>query len=212
MDSADKTFDGKQPLLFEDKLTDGSSLIIRMASLDDVDSLLTIYNYYVEHTAITFATQKPSTEEFTQLISSTLKDFPFLVAVKEDKPIGYCYAHQLGSRGAFCHSVELSIYLDHKVRALGIGAKLYEVMEPLLKQQGILNLYACIATPVDKPDEYLTDASLHFHHKQGFTVVGTLNQCGYKFERFYNLTWAEKFIGPHHNHQAPKRTKPSLLL
>ena len=64
---------------------------------------------------------------------------------------------------------ELSIYLDHKVRALGIGAKLYEVMEHLLKQQGILNLYACIATPVDKPDEYLTDASLHFHHKQGFS-------------------------------------------
>lgn len=28
MDSADKTFEGKQPLLFEDKLTDGSSLII----------------------------------------------------------------------------------------------------------------------------------------------------------------------------------------
>ena len=37
-------------------------------------------------------------------------------------------------------------------------------------------------------------------------VVGTLNQCGYKFERFYNLTWAEKFIGPHHNHQAPNHT------
>ena len=110
------------------------------------------------------------------------------MAVKEDKPIGYCYAHQLGSRGAFCHSVELSIYLDHKVRALGIGAKLYEVMEPLLKQQGILNLYACIATPVDKPDEYLTDASLHFHHKQGFTIIKVPNQCGYKFERFYDLT------------------------
>ena len=59
-----------------------------------------------------------------------------------------------------------------------------------------LNLYACIADPVTE-DEYLTRNSEHFHSHLGYTKVGRFHNCGYKFNRWYNMIWMEKIIGEH---------------
>lgn len=34
-------------------------------------------------------------------------------------------------------------------------------------------------------------------------MVGTFHQCGYKFGRWYDMVWMEKFIGEHTKNQAP---------
>lgn len=186
------------------------SITIRHLIPKDIPQLLDIYNYYVDHSAITFATQRPSLEEFTKLATDITKNYPFLVALNQEQIVGYAYAHRLGERGAFDYSVELSIYLDHQYRCQGAGRALYEQLEIQLKAQGILNLYASIATPVESEDEYLTLASLKFHEKMGFTLVGTMERCGYKFGRFYSLTWVQKLIGEHLNHHAPALQKPKF--
>ena len=53
---------------------------------------------------------------------------------------------------------------------------------------------AAVAT-VSHEDPYLTNASLSFHLRMGFTPVGTFRYCGCKFGRWYDLTWLEKAIG-----------------
>lgn len=85
--------------------------------------------------------------------------------------------------------------------AAGIGRRLYEELENILKQQGILNVNACIAYPQVK-DEYLTKDSVLFHEKLGYTMVGIFHQCGYKFHRWYDMVWMEKFIGEHREKSA----------
>lgn len=52
-------------------------------------------------------------------------------------------------------------------------------------------------------DEYLTKDSVHFHERLGYHMVGTFHQCGYKFGRWYDMVWMEKFIGEHTKNQAP---------
>lgn len=52
---------------------------------------------------------------------------------------------------------------------------------------GILNLYACIGYP-QVEDEYLTKNSAEFHAHLGFELVGTFHNCGYKFDRWYDIT------------------------
>jgi len=52
-------------------------------------------------------------------------------------------------------------------------------------------------------DEYLTKDSVYFHEKLGYHMVGTFHQCGYKFGRWYDMVWMEKFIGEHTKNQAP---------
>ena len=83
---------------------------------------------------------------------------------------------------------------------MGIGRKLYDCLEKLLKEQGILNLNACIAYPRSE-DEYLTKNSVEFHTHLGYRLVGEFYQCGYKFNRWYNMVWMEKQIGEHVSNQ-----------
>lgn len=66
---------------------------------------------------------------------------------------------------------------------------------------GITNLYACIGVP-EVEDEYLTRNSIEFHEHLGFKQVGEFHNCGYKFDRWYNMVWAEKIIGEHRSGQA----------
>ena len=55
-------------------------VIIRPASPEDAEALLSIYAPYVKHTAITFEYEVPSAEEFRKRIAHTLQHYPYLVA------------------------------------------------------------------------------------------------------------------------------------
>lgn len=169
---------------------------IRTASVEDAEELLRIYEYYVLHTAITFEYDVPTKEEFAIRIRDTLKRYPYLVAVLGKQIVGYAYAGAFVGRAAYDWSAELTVYVDHNMRKRGIGKKLYEVLEEVLRKMGILNLYVCIGYP-EKEDEYLTKNSAQFHEHLGFVTVGEFHKCGYKFNRWYNMIWMEKMNGIH---------------
>lgn len=67
---------------------------------------------------------------------------------------------------------------------------------------GVLNMNACIAV-TSQEDIHLTNASVHFHEKMGFKLVGTFHNSGYKFNTWYDMIWMEKMIGEHKAMQAP---------
>lgn len=175
---------------------------IRMATPEDATELLGIYDYYVKETAITFEYETPSVEEFQGRIRKTLLKYPYLVleADREDgqgkEILGYAYAGTFKDRAAYQWSVEMSIYLNKDKRRAGLGRALYQELERRLKEQGILNLYACIGYP-DEEDEHLTRDSVHFHEKMGYSMIGKFNKCGYKFGKWYSMVWMEKMIGEH---------------
>ncbi len=202
---------------------DGMKYTLRMATLDDAKELVSIYEYYVRETAITFEYEVPTVEEFRERIENTLKKFPYLVVERSGKPgksentgdlestgdtcrpeiLGYAYASAFHPRDAYKWCAEMSIYLKKECRREGLGRVLYEELESRLKQMGILNLNACIGYP-DKEDEHLTFGSVKFHEKMGYSMVGEFHKCGYKFGRWYNMVWMEKHIGEHvDNPQSP---------
>ena len=171
-------------------------MVIRAATREDAGSLLKIYSYYVENTAISFEYVAPSLDEFSKRISSTLEKYPYIVLEDDGLIKGYAYAGAFHSRAAYAHCCEVTIYLDHDSKGNGYGKALYEALEKALKKMGIINLYACIADP-EVEDEYLTKNSECFHQHMGYTKVGEFHKCGYKFGRWYNMIWMEKMIGEH---------------
>lgn len=173
---------------------------IRTAVLDDTEKILDIYRYYVLNTAITFEYTVPTVEEFKERIAKTLTKYPYLVAVQDDIILGYAYAGEFVGRAAYGWSAELTIYLAQNARKCGLGRRLYEKLEQILKEMGVLNLYACIGYP-EIDDEYLTKNSAEFHKHLGFEKVGEFHKCGYKFNRWYNMIWMEKIIGTHEKEQ-----------
>ncbi|WP_314162972.1 GNAT family N-acetyltransferase [Lachnoanaerobaculum gingivalis] len=169
---------------------------IRSANPEDAKELLKIYAYYVTDTAISFETEVPSVEEFKLRIEEVLKSYPYIVACKDDEILGYAYLHSFVGRKAYELSAETTIYLNPDKKKMGIGKKLYSVLEDIAKAQNITNLYSCIGY-VDKEDEYLNNNSVQFHEHIGFRMVGKFENCGHKFGRWYHMVWMEKIIGEH---------------
>ena len=176
-----------------------SPVIIRPATPEDAEALLSIYAPYVAHTAITFEYDVPSVEEFRKRIAHTLQHYPYLVAeqvinratpgVKDEgncsactEIAGYAYAGPLHARAAYAWSVETSIYVKEDKKKSGIGKALYASLEKALAAQNMTNLNACIASPV-VDDEYLNHNSIRFHEHLGYSMVGEFHKCAYKFGR-----------------------------
>lgn len=184
----------------EENLVKEENVVIRVAAVEDAEKLLQIYAPYVINTAITFEYEVPTVQEFRKRICHVLKRYPYLVAEKNGELLGFAYASAFHERAAYDWAVETSIYICMNRRKMGIGRKLHDCLEKLLKEQGILNLNACIAYPRSE-DEYLTKNSVEFHTHLGYRLVGEFYQCGYKFNRWYNMVWMEKQIGEHVSNQ-----------
>ena len=169
---------------------------IRIATPEDAAEILKIYAPYVEDTAISFEYEVPSVDEFRDRIERTLERYPYIVAEQDDRIIGYAYVSIFHERKAYDWAVETSIYVDKNCKRNGCGMQLYQALEKILKKQHISNLYACIAY-TEQEDEHLTNDSMHFHEHLGYELVGTFKQCGYKFNKWYDMIWMEKMIGEH---------------
>lgn len=181
-----------------------TSITIRMANPSDAQALLNIYAPYVINTAITFEYDVPSVEEFASRIAHTLEKYPYLIAEEGGNILGYAYASPFHDRPAYDWAVETSIYVDQNIKHRGIGRKLHDALESTLREQGILNMNACIAYPPEE-DEHLDKNSVEFHAHMGYRLVGKFYKCGYKFNRWYNMVWMEKLIGEHLSDQKPPK-------
>ena len=179
-----------------------SEYTVRTATAGDAASLLGIYSYYVENTAVTFEYEPPTLGEFRERILSALPKYPYLCVTRGDEIVGFAFAHAFRERPAYDYSVETTIYIRHDLRGKGCGRLVYTALEDELRRMGVTNMYACVGL-ADVEDEYLTNASPRFHEKMGFNTVGVFRNCGYKFGRWYSMIWMEKIIGDYPPSPAP---------
>lgn len=174
------------------------NITVRTAKATDAEALSEIYAPYVAETAISFELAVPTAEEFSERIKKTLEKYPYLVAESEGEAVGYAYASAFKERAAYDRAAELSIYVKRGFSGIGIGRTLYAALENALRKQNILNAYACIAY-AEREDEYLMRGSAVFHEKCGYEKVAHFHNCGFKFGRWYDMIWMEKYLGEHTN-------------
>ena len=183
--------------------------VVRVAEEKDAEQILAVYAPYIAHTAITFEYDTPSLTEFRGRIAHTLEKYPYLVAEQDGEILGYAYAGTFIGRSACDWAAEASIYLRGDCRRAGLGRRLYGALEAVCRAQHLVNLNASVAC-ADEEDEYLTRASILFHEHMGFRQIGKFRKCGYKFGRWYDLAWMEKWIGPHDSSPAAPVAFPAL--
>lgn len=181
-----------------------SEIRIRSVSAEkDADALLSVYAPYVRETAITFEYEVPTREDFLSRIRAVQQKYPYLAALKDGQIAGYAYAGAFNVRAAYDWSAETSIYVRKENRHEGIGGALYRALEQVMKGMHVTNLNACIGVPAGDTDPNLDLNSAQFHEHTGYSLVGRFHRCGYKFGRWYDMIWMEKFIGDH-----PDRPEP----
>lgn len=164
-----------------------SELNIRFARADDLPALVAIYNHYIKTTPITFDTTPFSAHERQSWFDGFSEDGPYrlLVAVMDDRVAGYASSSEFKGRAAYDTSVETTVYLDPGATGAGIGTALYgELIGMLVDDKRLHRAYGVIALP--------NEASVALHQKFGFVKVGTLNEVGLKFGRYWDVAWFEK--------------------
>ena len=158
--------------------------MIRFATEKDLPAMLAIYKPYVENTTYSFEYDVPCLRTFTQRFYDHVAQFPWLVWEEEGEILGYAYGSLPFERAAYGWCAEASVYLKSEARGQGIGKKLYEALEKILKAQGYCKIYAIITSE--------NAASLAFHRKMGYKFTGEFPNCGYKFGRWMGVIWMEK--------------------
>ena len=164
-----------------------ATLSLRLARPEDAAALAAIYAPYVEKTAISFEHDAPSVEDFRRRMETVLETYPYLVAQAQGVPVGYAYASPFAERAAYDWAAEVAVYLAPTWCKGGLWRRLYALLENLLCEMNVQNLYAKVAWPTDGSDEYLTENSAEFHAHVGYRLAGELRACGYKFGRWYGL-------------------------
>lgn len=154
---------------------------IRLATPADADACLEIYRPLIEETAVSFETEVPSPEAFSQRVALTLRTHPWIVVEVDGGVVGYAYAGRHRARAAYQWSAEVSLYVDDAFRRRGLGSVLYGRLFDALRVQGFANAYAGITLP--------NAESVGFHESMGFTPVGTYRRIGYKFGRWHDTGW-----------------------
>ena len=185
-------------------------LRISVATSSDAADVATIYAPYVRDTAITFEYEAPDTREMAARIERIGATHPWLIARDATgAALGYAYASPYYGRAAYAWCVETSIYVDREARGCGIGTALYQELERALTAQGILNLYACVAT-TSTPDAHLDNGSITFHERRGYHEIGHFPNCGYKFGHWYDTVWMERDLDNHTLPQPAVRPFPQV--
>lgn len=162
-------------------------VVIRFADPErDAAAILALYAPYIEKTAITFETQVPSLESFTQRVRSIADAFPYLLLEIDGELAGYAYAHRQAERAAFDWNAELSIYLKESFTGRGLGRPLYSLLEALLTMQGYVNFFGVITAS--------NAGSVAMHKKMGYRIAGLHERTGWKFDQWHDTVWMHKRV------------------
>jgi phosphinothricin acetyltransferase len=163
-----------------------TSVRIRTATAMDAAEIQAIYAPLVEHTAISFEVDPPSVSEMAARIDSTLADYPYLVAERLGRTVGYAYANQHRTRAAYRSSVDVTVYIANEARRSGVGRALYTALLADLQERGFHAAFAGIALP--------NDSSVGLHECLGFTALGIYREVGRKFGRWHDVGWWQRLL------------------
>jgi L-amino acid N-acyltransferase YncA len=163
--------------------------IIRPSQSADVPAIAAIYAHHVRHGTGTFETEPPSDADMAQRRADVLaKGLPYLVAEQGGRVLGFAYCNWFKPRPAYRFSAEDSVYVAHDAPRQGIGRALLAELSGQAERTGVRKLIAVIGDSGNH-------GSVGVHRATGFTDVGVLKSCGWKFGRWLDVVLMEKPLG-----------------
>src|SRR5439155_12732515 len=96
--------------------------LIRNSRDDDVAAITAIYGHHVLHGVASFEETPPGEDEMGRRREAiTARGLPYLVAEREGRVVGYCYAGLFRPRIGYRYTLEDSVYVAHTEVGRGIG-------------------------------------------------------------------------------------------
>ncbi|POT58590.1 N-acetyltransferase [Citrobacter amalonaticus] len=154
-----------------------------------IPAIREIYAHHVIHGTASFETVPPDTSEMlARLRKIRSQGLPWVVALQEEKVIGYCYLTRYRERYAYRHTLEDSIYIDPAAQRQGVGKALLCHVIAWAITHGYRQMIANVGDSNNQ-------GSLKVHQQLGFTKTGTLKDIGFKHGRWLDTVLLQRNLG-----------------
>jgi phosphinothricin acetyltransferase len=140
--------------------------MIRLANINDLKSIVDIYNQTIQLKNVTADTTAITVESKVEWFNQFNDDRPIWVFEKDHKVIAWLSVRSFYGRPAYQHTVEVGLYIDENNRQKGLGSEMLLHALNECKRIGIKTILAFIFGN--------NQVSLHFFSKYGFIEYGKL--------------------------------------
>ena len=163
--------------------------LIRPSSDADLPAITAIYAHHVLHGTGSFETEPPSVADMTTRRADVLsRGLPYLVVEQDGKIAGFAYGNWFKPRPAYRYSVEDSIYMAPDLQGKGLGRALLAELMARFEVVGIRKVMAIVGDSANT-------GSVGIHLALGFTQVGIVDSCGWKFGAWRDIVIMQKTLG-----------------
>lgn len=148
--------------------------------------VLSIYNYYVTNTTVTFNMHILNEDEMREIIFFDNHKYKSYIIKWQDTIIGYVTFSQYKKREAYDNTGEIGIYLKQDYIGKGIGKEALCFIEEIAYKQNVHVLISSICS-----ENY---GSVSLFEKNGYNKCGHYREVGKKFGRWLDVVVYQKIL------------------
>ena len=156
-------------------------IIIRPATHVDLPAILEIVNHAILNTTAIYDYDTRTLEQQQAWFEEKqTSGFPILAAENNNEVIGFGTFGGFRVKVGYRFTVEHSVYVADKAIGKGIGKLILQKLIDLAKEQN----YHIMIGVIDASNS----GSIEFHKKFGFKETGVLEEVGYKFDKWLDVS------------------------
>lgn len=161
-------------------------ILIRPATIDDADSIKVIYNQGIAGRMATFETVPRTTSDIETGLHASEGRFPYLVAEREGKVLGWANVSTYRPRECYASIGEFSIYIHEDARGQGVGQVLLPALVDAARNAGFWKLLSRVFP--------FNIGSLRLCAACGFREVGTYEKHAQLDGEWLDVVIVERLI------------------
>jgi L-amino acid N-acyltransferase YncA len=168
-----------------------TSLSIRPATPADIPAIALIYGDAVVNGTASWEIEPPGEAELLRRYEALLAGgYPYLVAERDERLLGYAYAGAYRPRPAYRATVENSIYIAPDAQGSGVGSALLAALVEDCTARGFRQMIAVIGDGTGA-----SIGSRRLHERAGFRLIGVAEKVGFKHGRWLDQMLMQKELG-----------------
>jgi len=163
------------------------SVLIRQATIEDMPSVLEIVNHEILYSTSIWDYEIRTLEQQNAIFNEKqYKNFPFIVAEKNEKIVGFGTYGTFRFKEGYKFTVEHSVYVHKDFIGNGIGKLLLTEIISLAKIQKMHTMIGVVDAE--------NVGSISFHERAGFTKTGHIKETGFKFGRWLDSVFMQLIL------------------
>ena len=155
-------------------------------SSDDRESIIDIFNHYVENTFSAYPESAVPCEFFDMLLQMA-HGYPTVAAKDErGRTMGFGMLRAHNPIPTFSHTAEITYFIEPEHTGKGMGTSILKYLIEEGKKRNITSILANISS--------LNKGSIAFHKKHGFKECGRFKGICKKKRQVFDVVWMQKVL------------------